>query len=377
MTSRPSIEAIRAGLLGRIGELANLLAPDQARVHGNDRWSLNPTRPDRHANSFKIEISGPNQGRWKEFNGDEGGDLINLIAYCRFSHLGHYKDGRGEAVKASIRWAAEWLGLVDADPARVAAAERQAARVRADMVREAEREDARLERNAGIARKHWFDASVSAWDHPVSLRYLEEVRGISKADLSWVPQALRFEPGGPPADYLVQSDPETGEVFPAIITCAVNAHHNIRSVHRTFLMPDGSGKAPLGHSAKRMYGPARGCALRLTRGASGLPPRQAAEKGIKDVLAISEGIEDGLSWACMHPEHRVWAAGSLSNLGAVPIPDCASSIIVLGQNDEKQAARDAFDREAQKLIDRFGGPIEVVRPADPAIKDWNDLWRGV
>ena len=40
---------------------------------------LNPRRPDRHAGSFKVNLS---TGKWGDFaTGDAGGDLISLAAF--------------------------------------------------------------------------------------------------------------------------------------------------------------------------------------------------------------------------------------------------------------------------------------------------------
>ena len=52
--------------------------PD-GRVIGGEWVALNPTRQDRHAGSFKINVV---TGRWSDFaTGDSGGDPISLYAY--------------------------------------------------------------------------------------------------------------------------------------------------------------------------------------------------------------------------------------------------------------------------------------------------------
>jgi len=370
----PPIEVIRAGLLARVNDLAGQLCPDQPRVQGAMRWSLNPMRADRTPGSFKIDISGAHKGRWYDFAESQGGDLIDLIAYCRCGHKGHYKsrEARGEAIK----WAISWLGLAGADPAEMRKAEARAEAARKDMDRQRLREDKRRAVKARNARKDWIAAlPLTARPEPV-WRYLRDVRGIDPDQLTHLPGALRFEPDGPLDPHLVQSDPESGEIFPAIVTCAANARGRIRGVHRTFLMPDGSGKAPIDRP-KRMYGSVRGCALRLAKGKSRKSPEQySREGGRDDVLAISEGIEDGLSWALMQPGHRVWAAGSLDLIGFVVVPECVCRVILLAQNDDPGGpAAQAFERAANRLQARSGATVEIARPKDRAVKDWNDLWR--
>lgn len=370
----PDIATIRAGLLNRVSELADYLAPHGVVMKGVTRWSLNPTRNDKSAGSFKIDISGATRGRWYEFLGNYGGDLIDLIAYCLYGGEGSYQSR--EARSAAIKWAVSWLGLEGADPKQLKEAAKLAKVRDDDIEKHKHKEDVRKKMRSKQAAKDWFDTPTLAFEHEVSRNYLINVRGLDPDDMGAVPKGLRFEPDGPKDEYFAQHDKQTGEVYPAIITCAVNGKGKIKAVHRTFLMPDGSGKAPIDR-AKRMYGSPKGTALRLSKGDSKLSPEEATRREITgEVLAISEGIEDGLSWACIEPGHRVWAAGSLELIASIPIHACISKIILLGQNDPKGSeAEKAFERVSSILMNRFGNPVEVLRPADPAIKDWNDLWR--
>jgi len=46
---------------------------------GREYVALNPTRPDRRAGSFKVNLA---TGRWADFaTGDKGGDAVSLAAY--------------------------------------------------------------------------------------------------------------------------------------------------------------------------------------------------------------------------------------------------------------------------------------------------------
>ncbi|MGB6769849.1 MAG: hypothetical protein WBE50_17515 [Methyloceanibacter sp.] len=52
--------------------------PDGVR-RGHEWIARNPTRADRHAGSFKVNLK---NGRWADFaTGDKGGDVIALVAY--------------------------------------------------------------------------------------------------------------------------------------------------------------------------------------------------------------------------------------------------------------------------------------------------------
>lgn len=49
------------------------------RRQGREWVALNPIRTDRHAGSFRVNLS---TGRWADFaTGDRGGDPISLTAY--------------------------------------------------------------------------------------------------------------------------------------------------------------------------------------------------------------------------------------------------------------------------------------------------------
>lgn len=366
MPERISVADIKAMLVGRIRPLADELAPEAARLDGHRRWSLNPTRADTAAESFVIDVSGSKAGRWYEFAGGIGGDVIDLISYCRFAGGGsdyQSADNRGKA----IAWARTWLGLETADPKMIERTRRDAERARAAARKQEHQSRRDRDYKAGRAFKWWRECGALAGT--VGAHYLERARGLPLDRLGGL-GALHF------TDELV--DKATGEIFPGIISAMSAFDRGIRGVHMTFLAPDGSGKAPITPN-KKMWGDVRGTAIRLSKGASGISPEKAVREGrAGEVLAISEGIEDGLSWALLEPTHRVWAAGSLSFLGQVEIPASVSEIRVLGQNDTPGSkAVDAFQRQVDQLCARYPQVrVLLERPRD-GTKDWNDLWREV
>ena len=89
-------------------------------------------------------------------------------------------------------------------------------------------------------------------------------------------------------------------------------------IHRTFLSPDGNGKAPV-TPAKMMLGPCRGGVVRL-----GSP---------RGVLLIGEGIETCLS-VMQATGHAAWAALSTSGLRALILPIAIHDVIILADGDE-------------------------------------------
>ena len=71
-------EALNRVALPNLPALLGRWLPDGRRV-GREYVARNPTRVDRHAGSFKINLD---TGRWADFaTGDKGGDVVSLAAY--------------------------------------------------------------------------------------------------------------------------------------------------------------------------------------------------------------------------------------------------------------------------------------------------------
>lgn len=196
--------------------------------------------------------------------------------------------------------------------------------------------------NAGksvIAQRIW-DQSVPI-ANTVAERYLS-ARGITCCPL---PPTLRFNSGcwhGP-----------TSTRHPALVALIEGGEGF--AVHRTFLRPDGTGKADLRGGNKMMLGKARGGAVRLTE-ADG-------------PLVIAEGIETALSLASglLRAPATVWAALSTSGMRALNLPPPARLTIASDGDDAgRSAAHDLAARAAA-----LGWAVNML-PA-PAGSDWNDV----
>lgn len=69
---------INAAALPRLPAICSRLLPD-GRREGTEWVAKNPTRLDRRAGSFKINLK---SGRWADFaTDDRGGDPVSLVAY--------------------------------------------------------------------------------------------------------------------------------------------------------------------------------------------------------------------------------------------------------------------------------------------------------
>lgn len=148
----------------------------------------------------------------------------------------------------------------------------------------------------------------------------------------------------------------SGQCLPALVAGVQDASGRIVAIHRTFLRPDGAGKAPV-KPQKAALGPIGGGAVRL-----------AAAAG--EVLQLAEGVETAaaLSMATGNP---VWAALGTAGLVSVVLPDCVRRVIVCADGDPpgEAAARKAAARLASE-----GREVRIARP--PAGFDFLDVLMG-
>jgi putative DNA primase/helicase len=129
----------------------------------------------------------------------------------------------------------------------------------------------------------------------------------------------------------------------------------LTGLHRTYLRPDGRGKAEV-EPAKKMLGACCGGAVRLT------PVRRR--------LALCEGIETGLSVRQTCTDLAVWCALSASNLDRLTLPALVEEIVLVADCDP--VGLTAAHRAAQ----RYGVTGRRVRLVElPRGMDANDMLR--
>lgn len=324
---------------------------------------FNPRRPDKTRGSFVIWLEGSKGLYFRDHSSGEQGDIYELIRWTQV--LPEWID--------AYWWALNFLGLGRHEVRSASQVQQDRENAAAAQKAAEARRDAEEEAKAGGARSFWLRECVEIdWTAPGVVRtYLEEARGLPIGRLAAPPGAIRFHPA------LDHWDRDTGEVttWPAMVTAMSGPAGAVRAIHRTWLRPDGSGKADVG-KAKKMGGVARGCAMRLAKGSTRLSPEAAAKKGLTSALIITEGIEDALTAAIAAPDARVWAAGSLSLLGLLEWPACASAVVLVADNDwNTPEAVAAFERvEAEWRGMAKGRLLKVVRAE--VGKDLNDWARG-
>jgi len=138
---------------------------------------------------------------------------------------------------------------------------------------------------------------------------------------------------------------------PALIAAVTDGAGLCQGVHRTWLAPDGQGKAAL-KAQRRAMGHLLGNAVRLT-------PHD-------DILVIGEGIETMLSLVEVVPGLPVWAALSSGHLGAVLLPEGLQRLYIAIDRDP--AGRGASERLSARALDAG----IAVRVLEPRHGDFND-----
>lgn len=202
--------------------------------------------------------------------------------------------------------------------------------------REAERR-ADAAKRAAQAHRVWQDAQPIT--DTLAETYLRG-RGITCP----LPETLRFHS----ACWHV-----TAKRFPALVSLVEGGEGF--AVHRTYLAPDGTGKAAV-DPAKAMLGAVTGGAVRLSDG----PGPLVVAEGIETALSLASGLLRGPA--------TVWAALSTSGMAGLRLPASPRRLTIAPDGD-------APGREAaHKLAERahaLGWRVSTL-PA-PDGRDWNDI----
>lgn len=164
--------------------------------------------------------------------------------------------------------------------------------------------------------------------------------------------ALRFHPR---CYYRPDSHSPT-ETWPAMIASVTDLHGNITGAHRTWLAPDGSGKAPV-DTPRRAMGDLLGNAVCFDL--------------VHGVMAAGEGIETMLSLRMALPRMPMAAALSAAHLAAILFPATLRRLYITRDDDP------AGDGAMQSLIERARAVgIEAIT-LSPRLGDFNEDLRAL
>jgi putative DNA primase/helicase len=269
---KASIEDINAGLEPRIASLAVALLGEPSDRRGSTwRWG--------RKGSIAIVVDGAKRGAWCDHEAGVGGDPLGLVAHARRCPMAE-----------AVAWARDWNGDAPPEP-----------RKPAPVPRASDNADTR-----SPARRCWQEAGPAAGS--LVEAYLAS-RGLSLpagAPLRFHPRCQRGAGADAqhlPAMVALMTDPATGEAC---------------GVHRTFLRPDGSGKAD--GVAKMMLGNA---------GVVRLVPDAEVTLG----LGLAEGIETALSVTQGFGWSPVWAATSAGAIAGFPVLPGISDLTIFADAD--------------------------------------------
>lgn len=339
---RANYEAVRQRALAVLPRLVREWVPE-GRQSGAVWAGKNPTRADRKAGSFVVWVR---SGAWKDYamHGVAGGDPISLYAYV-------YGLGQHEACLEL----GQQLGLVEGERRNPARQRPQVvAPTEADIQQIEDRDIARRRKAAGMI---WGRCTPAAGS--LVATYLQG-RGITIEP----PPTLRFG--------MIDHQDDRGNPRPAMVA-KMQVDAVFVGVHRTFLAPDGRGKAmiPLPGrkgqlaNAKLMLGTADGAVVRLS--------------ALGACLVLAEGIESALSVLQIAPTWTVWAALSAGNLSKVAVPPEVRRVVIVADADKSPDPRQptGYRRvglaEAQKALAALrplGVDGSIVEP--PERMDAND-----
>ncbi len=196
---------------------------------------------------------------------------------------------------------------------------------------------AEAEKRAAQAQRLWLEAQPI---HGTLAETYLRGRGISCP----LPETLRFLPA---------CWHPTAKRFPAMLSFVeVGAGF---AVHRTYLSPDGKGKARV-EPNKLMLGRVSGGAVRLTEA--------------QGPLVVAEGIETALSLLCgpLREPAAIWAALSTSGMRGLHLPSDPHQLTIAPDGDSP--GREAANALAERATG-LGWQVSLL-PA-PDGRDWNDI----
>ncbi|PDS99300.1 DNA primase [Rhizobium sp. S9] len=290
-------------------ELADRLARDAEAVcrhylsaghRVGNYWIVGDTANSK-GRSLYVHLSGPRTGRWTDAATSQYGDLLDLVR--------------------------ETCGLVDfcdvADEARRFLNEHQpipASPTRSDALTPP------IDRPAGERARRLF-RMTEPLGGSLADSYLRQ-RGIPQAALH---PALRFHPS------CFYRDLVTGRTrtLPALIAAVTDPYGAFTGVHRTWLDPQGEGKAKV-DDPRRALGGLLGNAVRFS-----FPFR-----GQVSVMAAGEGLESILSLAHVMPGMPMVSALTANHLAAFRLPDSCRRLYIAADADA--AGRHGIDRLSRR-----------------------------
>lgn len=219
-----------------------------------------------------------------------------------------------------------------------------------------------------VLKRLWDESMAMSHQDAGPLRTYLRSRGLGDV-VPHSPASIRFHPAMR-LKQMIDGEMRDFGLHPAMLSAALGKDGRVTALHRTYLAPDGNGKAkvPPGVTTKKILSAKdrefRGLAVRLHR------PRK--------VLGVTEGIETGLS-VFLLSGMPVWPVLSSSYFPSLFVPEHVEHLVIWMDHDrtgagtqygEKLKKRMAAERPALRVT--IVSPA-IVMPQDDV--DWNDAWK--
>jgi hypothetical protein len=320
MTSRGSASDLAHRLSRDVEAVCREFLPN-GRREGN-YWMIGDVR-NTPGRSMHVRLKGPESGwgaagKWTDEATGEHGDLLDVIRET--CGLVDFREVADEARR--------FLSLLRPEPAC------------------AERERPAAPRGSPAAARRLF-AMGKPLAGTLAERYLHDRRIL----LAGGERSLRFHPN------CYYRDLATGQTltFPALIAAVTNLDGAISGVHRTWLDPNGDGKA---HVAD----PRRSMGNILNNGVRfGFKPGTAVP-----AMAAGEGLETMLSLRAVMPALPMVAATSANHLAALSFPPGCERLYIAADADA------AGRRGIERLSSRAGEARIAALVLCPRLGDFNE-----
>jgi hypothetical protein len=285
-------------------------------------------------------------GRWQ---GDYWivGDVRNAPGRSMFVRLGGPESGAGAGGNWTDAASAEFGDLLDVIRESCGFTEFRDVAEEARRFLGVPREDPRSVRTSVATGSPEAARRLIAMSQPIRRTLVETYLGHRGIAAVRDTRALRDHP----RCYYRPDNGAPTERRPAMIAAVTDLGRRITGAHRTWLAPDGSGKAAVG-TPRRAMGDLLGHAVRF-----GV---------VDDVLAAGEGIETMLSLRLVLPDMPMAAALSAHHLAALALPPTLRRLYIARDADA------AGDMALAALTERAAAAGIEALALSPGRSDFND-----
>ncbi len=330
---RIDINRLRTELNAKSEEITKHYLGDPKTRHGNT-W-----RYGANKGSMVITVRGEKQGLWRDFQTNEGGDMLRLIQHSMATSS--FKEVLQEAKRFQDGYSSFSQPMITPKQNK-------------------QEKDMSLDQHTQekIHKAQAVYNGTKPITGTIAERYLREHRGIKNELYA---KTFRYHPN--------LKNWMNGKHYPALVVVARDNQDEVCGVQAIFLDAQSAKKAAIGSHAK------------LSRGLIGegtiVHPGHATGK-----VAFAEGPETALSVAEAHPDWKVYVTFGVSNFTTSALNSGSKSVVICADNDGPDSGTAKSVTRAAKALTSQGIGVIVTEPIKPDNQtkwDFNDalLQQGV